>query len=162
MVDKTDDTSDGTDRVDESAEGSQGPGDAGQDAGGAERRIFPRAPIELRVEYRKVNTFFYDYTRNISKGGTFIKTGKPLPEGTQFLFKLVIPHLDEPLTLRGQVKWIGKKKDERYPQREAEMGMGIQFIYETDSERDQVDGKVERLMKEQLGELAYSKLMERS
>src|SRR6516164_2182390 len=49
-------------------------------------RTHPRAPIELKVDYKKLNSFFADYTRNISKGGTFIKTRKPLPVGTRFLF----------------------------------------------------------------------------
>ena len=41
---------------------------------GREAREHMRAPIELKVEYKKMNTFFSDYTKNISKGGTFIKT----------------------------------------------------------------------------------------
>jgi type IV pilus assembly protein PilZ len=45
-------------------------------------RVEPRAPIELKVEYKRINSFFADYTRNISKGGTFIKTTKPLAIGT--------------------------------------------------------------------------------
>ena len=56
-----------------------------------ERRREARAPIELKVEYKRLNTFFYDYTKNISKGGTFIKTEKPLDIGTVFLFKLQVP-----------------------------------------------------------------------
>jgi type IV pilus assembly protein PilZ len=51
--------------------------DAGKDA-----REHVRAPIELKVEYKKMNTFFSDYTKNIIKGGTFIKTDKPLKLGT--------------------------------------------------------------------------------
>ena len=50
-----------------------------------DRRREARAPIELKVEYKRLNTFFYDYTKNISKGGTFIKTDKPLDIGTIFL-----------------------------------------------------------------------------
>ena len=65
----------------------------------SESRRHPRTPIELKVEYRKLNTFFFDYTRNISKGGTFIKTPRPLEIGTEFVFKLAVPRLDEPLTL---------------------------------------------------------------
>ena len=56
-----------------------------------ERRESGRAPIELKVEYKKLNTFFADYTRNISKGGTFIRTDHPLPVGTRFAFTLAVP-----------------------------------------------------------------------
>ena len=47
-----------------------------------DRRFGMRAPIELKVEYKRLNTFFADYTKNISRGGTFIATDKPLPVGT--------------------------------------------------------------------------------
>ena len=53
-----------------------------------DRRIGYRAPIELKVEYKRLNTFFADYTRNISRGGTFIGTDKPLKVGTEFVFAL--------------------------------------------------------------------------
>ena len=125
--------------------------------GGDERRDAPRAPIVLRVEYEKVNTFFYDYTRNISKGGTFIQTERPLPVGTEFLFKLVIPLLEQPLTIRGKVQWVGTQPHRRNG--EMELGMGIQFVYESGAARGEVEARVERLMVEQLGELACSKLM---
>src|SRR5262249_50944435 len=78
----------------------------GNGGNGADRREHFRAPIELKVEYKKLNTFFADYTKNICKGGTFIKTKKPLDIGTEFLFKLSVPNLGEPLALRGQVKWV--------------------------------------------------------
>ena len=39
-----------------------------------DRRESARVPIELKVEYKKLNTFFADYTKNICKGGTFIRT----------------------------------------------------------------------------------------
>ena len=129
------------------------------EGGEANRRRHPRAPIELRVEYKKVNTFFYDYTRNISKGGTFIKTPKPLPKGTEFIFLLVVPHLSEPLRLRGTVRWIGEQSDPLRPRAKPTSGMGIEFIYENDDEREEISRTVERLMVDQLGELAFTNLM---
>ena len=40
-----------------------------------DRRGDPRQPIELKVEYKRLNAFFADYTKNISRGVTFIQTG---------------------------------------------------------------------------------------
>src|SRR5262249_3836697 len=77
-----------------------------------EGRTHPRAPIELKVDYKKLNSFFADYTRNISKGGTFIKTKKPLPVGTRFLFKLSIPGRAEPFELLGEVAWSNAEGDD--------------------------------------------------
>jgi type IV pilus assembly protein PilZ len=127
----------------------------------SDRRQQHRAPIELRVEYQRLNRFFYDYTRNISMGGTFIKTSKPLDVGTQFLFKLMIPSKPEPLVLRGEVRWIlheGEKFLGEWPDGADEPGMGIRFIYGDDSERTAVEHEVEKLMVGSLGPKIYAKL----
>ena len=116
----------------------------------SERRAHPRGAIELEVAYKRVNSFFHDYTQNISRGGTFIKTPKPLAIGTEFIFKLVVPLLPRPLRLRGVVRWIvgedQRSKDKPDP------GMGIEFIYADDEDRGRVQEAVEDLMAQQLGE----------
>jgi len=117
----------------------------------ADTRQHVRAPIELKVDYKKMNSFFADYTKNISKGGTFIKTKKPLPIGTRFLFKLSIPHRDAPFELLGEVVW--SKADGEEP------GMGIRFIYSGDNQRSDFEGVVERLMADSLGADLTGKLL---
>ena len=126
-----------------------------------DRREHVRAPIELKVEYKKMNTFFADYTKNICKGGTFIKTKKPLDVGTEFVFKLQIPRLEQPLALRGEVRWVVREGEPPPPEAEDEMepGMGIRFLYSSDRERREIEGVVERMMIDSLGQLLYSKLM---
>lgn len=119
-------------------------------------RVEPRAPIELKVEYKRLNSFFADYTRNISKGGTFIKTAKPLAIGTEFVFKLSVPKLEAPIELHGRVQWIiedGKAAGDKDP------GMGIGFIYETEADRTRVEAIVEELMRQSLGPSLHQKLM---
>lgn len=102
-----------------------------------------RAPIELKVDYKKLNSFFADYTKNISKGGTFIKTKKPLPIGTRFLFKLTVPLREAPFELLGEVVW--SRPDAEEP------GMGIRFIYANDGQRTDFESVVEKLMSDSLG-----------
>jgi type IV pilus assembly protein PilZ len=125
------------------------------------KRKHLRVPIELKVEYKRLNTFFADYTKNISKGGTFIKTPKALDIGTEFIFSLTVPGLGDPLRLRGRVMWVIREGEDPPPQAEPpyEPGMGIRFIYENDVQRHAVLGQVERLMVDSLGSLLYSKLM---
>jgi type IV pilus assembly protein PilZ len=123
-----------------------------------EKRSDPRAPIELKVEYRRLNTFFADYTKNISRGGTFIKTHKPLEINTEFIFKLYIPSLDDPLQLTGQVQWVitpGEATEKKQP------GMGIKFTYKDRSEREKIEQIVEKLMIDSLGRHLYEKLLKR-
>lgn len=119
-----------------------------------EGRQHGRAPIELKVDYKKLNSFFADYTKNISKGGTFIKTKKPLPVGTRFLFKLTVPHRDAAFELLGEVVWSSTDG--------AEPGMGIRFIYGNDTQRGEFEGVVERLMSDSLGAQVTDKLLHRS
>jgi type IV pilus assembly protein PilZ len=129
-----------------------------------DRRREARAPIELKVEYKRLNTFFYDYTKNISKGGTFIKTERPLDIGTIFLFKLLIPALQEPFALRGEVRWVVKRgvsSPAHASDDDHEPGMGIRFVYETPAQRSGLEGAVERLMTDSLGPLIVSRLVKK-
>jgi type IV pilus assembly protein PilZ len=68
-----------------------------------ERRQHARRPVELQVAYEQLNAFFADYTRNISKGGTFIRSTRSLPLGTVFRFRLVVPGRSVPFELEGVV-----------------------------------------------------------
>ncbi|MBI1947099.1 MAG: TIGR02266 family protein [Deltaproteobacteria bacterium] len=130
-------------------------------ATGREAREHPRAPIELKVEYKKLNTFFSDYTKNISKGGTFIKTEKPLKVGTEFVFKLFVPAQDEPFTLRGQVAWTNTEAEAQRPEI-PERGMGIRFLYKDDAQKRGFEDFVEDMMKDALGDVVYRKLIDKA
>lgn len=119
-----------------------------------ERRLDGRSPIELKVEYKRLNTFFADYTKNISRGGTFIKTTRPLPVGTEFLFKLFVPGREAALTIHGEVQRI---IDESAGE---EAGMAIRFVYREGDPQAEIARIVEGLMTESLGPRLYAKLME--
>jgi type IV pilus assembly protein PilZ len=126
-----------------------------------ERRREQRAPIELRVEYKRLNTFFFDYTKNISKGGTFIKTDKPLDIGTVFLFKLQLPAQPAPLAFRGEVRWVVREGEPLPPgiPEGHELGMGIRFVYDNADQRLAIERSVEKMMVDSLGQLIYSRLV---
>jgi type IV pilus assembly protein PilZ len=124
----------------------------------SDRRGNTRQAIELSVEYKRLNTFFADYTRNISKGGTFIRTERPLDVMTEFVFALTIRGLDEPLRLRGRVKWIVSVADAAP---DSPAGMGIEFMYANDQERRATEAIVEKLMGEELGDGLTARLLGR-
>ena len=127
----------------------------------SERRREQRAPIELRVEYKRLNTFFYDYTKNISKGGTFIKTDKPLDVGTVFLFRLQLPSQAAPLAFRGEVRWVVREGEPLPPGIPAghDLGMGIRFVYDNPEQSLALERVVEKMMVDSLGQLIYSRLV---
>lgn len=124
------------------------------DASDSDRRGADRAPIELKVEYKRLNTFFADYTKNISRGGTFIKTSRPLPVGTEFLFKLFVPGRGEPLTIHGEVQRIIDATDDEEP------GMAIRFVYREGDPQVEIARIVEALMTDSFGPRLYAKLMD--
>ncbi len=131
------------------------------DSSSDERRSDVRRPIELKVEYKRLNTFFADYTKNISRGGTFIKTRRPLPIGTEFLFKLYVPGRGEPLTIHGQVQRIVTDVDVDHDGTPDE-GMAIKFVYREGDPAAEIARIVEGMMTDSLGPRLYAKLMDQS
>lgn len=121
-----------------------------------DRRENDRAAITLRVDYKRLNTFFADYTKNISKGGTFIRTTKPLDVGTEFVFVLSFPSAEGQLKLRGEVMWVVA---EDASSADGPAGMGIRFLFESEDEKRGVHEFVERLMTDSLGSHIANQLM---
>jgi type IV pilus assembly protein PilZ len=108
-----------------------------------------RAPIRLRVDYERMNSFFADYTKNISKGGTFIKTTRPLPVGTRCQFSFTLPALSDPLVLEGEVTWL--LSPEAAEQRKEDAGMGVRFVFADGGARREFEELVQKMMEESLG-----------
>jgi len=117
-----------------------------------EHRRHARTPLEIRIGYSKLNSFFADYTKNISKGGTFIKTKQPMPVGTQFLFRLALPAPSGGFELAGEVVQVEMAG--------AGAGMGIRFAWRSEAERTSFEQAVEKLMAESLGPVAAKRLLE--
>lgn len=122
-----------------------------------DRRDTGRSPITLRVDYKRLNTFFADYTKNISKGGTFIRTPRPLDAGTEFLFVLGLPD-DVQLELKGIVRWVVPEAD---ADAEKPAGMGIEFVFADDAQRLAVEKSVADMMRDSLGAALADKLLRR-
>lgn len=105
-----------------------------------ERRKLARVPLELRIEYRRMEAFAADYTRNLSRGGTFVKTAKPLPPGTRFTFQLAVPGRSEPFSLAGIVVWTSAGGPDA--------GMGVRFVWDDDARRLAFEREVDQLLHE--------------
>jgi type IV pilus assembly protein PilZ len=108
-----------------------------------------QVPIELKVEYKRINTFLSDFCKNISRNYTFIKTKNPLPVGTRFLFRIVVPGIDDPLIIKGFVEKVVTSDEARGDDKSA--GMDIQFEFEDGAQRDALMQRVHVLVDESLG-----------
>ena len=83
-----------------------------------------RKPAKLRISYKKASTFVREYTKNIPRGGTFIKTPKPLSKGRDCILHLTVPGIAEPIEIRGEVVWSSKGIEVEEGQ---DLGMGIKY-----------------------------------
>ena len=124
--------------------------------GGRERRESGRAALELPVEYDRLNALLSDYTHNISRGGTFIRTDRPRGVGTVLSFTIRAPELGEPIVLRGVVRWVVQPGQATSDQ---PTGMGIAFVYEAPDGREALEARLDRLMVQSLGPTAFEQLM---
>lgn len=124
-----------------------------------ERRESGRAVVELPIEYERLNALLSDYTHNISRGGTFIRTEHPLRVGTVLQFTIMAPKLGDPIVLQGAVRWRVEAKDAG-PGRPS--GMGIAFVFDSPSHKAAVQGRLDRLMATSLGPTVFEQLMGRS
>ncbi len=92
---------------------------------GDERRRFPRTPLSLLVQYRfnSFEDFLAEYSVNISPGGMFIKTDKPLEEGATVYLQFSLKDGSRLIEGMGRVVRVNPPgvKD-RIP------GMGIEFV----------------------------------
>lgn len=90
----------------------------------SDNRRAERVPVDVKVDYRTVGSFITDYSKDLSKGGIFIKTSLPYEVGERVRLRLTLPDGDAPFALDGVVKWISTLRDrEKHP-----AGMGIEFV----------------------------------
>ena len=67
------------------------------------RRKDIRVKARLKVRFKDARAFIAEYTHNISKGGLFIRTGKPSEIGDQVEVVILLPGSDEEITCIGEV-----------------------------------------------------------
>ncbi len=99
---------------------------------------------EIPVAYRSVGSFLTDWATNISRGGLFINTRKPLPVGTNVKILVQLPGKAFPYHFEGRVTRVTEFDNH------ANMvpGMGVEFTSVDESRRREIDAFVERLRRE--------------
>jgi len=87
-----------------------------------------RVQRTLSLRYKDKKSFVKARTENVSSGGLFIRTENPLKHGEQFLLKLQLPGLSDPMKIKCEVASTRKQaeKTDGPP-----YGMGVKFIQMT-------------------------------
>ncbi len=105
------------------------------------KRRAARLHHAIPVAYKSVGSFLSDWATNISHGGLFINTRKPLAVGTAVRILIQLPGTSFPCELAGRVTRVAEFDNH------ANMvpGMGIEFTGIDDARRREIDSFVERL-----------------
>ena len=105
-----------------------------------EHRKISRTSTVIQVNYHTVDSFFRDFTDDISTGGMFIATPKPLKPGTQLSLAFLIPGCDYPIHVKAEVAW-----SRSVPSDGQQRGMGVKFDNLSPSAKDKINTIVKRL-----------------
>jgi uncharacterized protein (TIGR02266 family) len=106
---------------------------------GVERRDFMRLRTHIRIDFGARGELRTGRVKNISQGGLFVATARPLPRNSEVMLVLERPWSGEPLEVRGIVSW-----NTRGRQRASHVGMGIEFC-ELDAHQREAVGRLVQL-----------------
>jgi len=102
-----------------------------------------KRPARLKIRYKRSATFVKEFTENLARGGTFVKTKSPLEVGRRCVFELSVKDLTDTLALKGMVVWSSRGIDKL--DADQEPGMGIQYDTEDAEGLESVRAAVQEL-----------------
>jgi uncharacterized protein (TIGR02266 family) len=108
------------------------------------KRKAARLHHEIPVAYKSVGSFLTDWATNISHGGLFINTRKPLPVGTAVKILIQLPGERFPSHLEGKVTRVTEFDNSH----NMVPGMGIEFTSLDQARRDELGRFVEKLRRD--------------
>ena len=97
-----------------------------------EHRASPRVSLSVDIHLSSDSHFFTGLSGDISEGGIFVSTYRPLAIGNEVELELTLPGSAEPFTARGTVRWI-REHSADHPR-----GFGISFDVLADGERERI------------------------
>ncbi len=99
-------------------------------------RKHPRYNTTIQVTFKSQEQFIQEYTKDISKGGIFVATEKPLPVNSRVELILSIPNLSREVKVIGEVVHTVTNDNTSEKTYERVAGMGIQFLeFEGDGQK---------------------------
>ena len=90
---------------------------------GIDRRIAPRAELDVGVGFYSDTNFYTGFTEDVSEGGLFVATHVLEPIGTVLKLTFTLPGGPQIIAV-GVVRWV---RDPRNHDADTAPGMGVQF-----------------------------------
>ncbi len=113
-------------------------------ASGAERRVYPRVPLQVEVSFSSDANFYVGFSNDISRGGLFVVSYQELrPLGDRFAVVFSLPGTTRPITALVEVAWVREFKAGE-EMRDGAPGMGLHFIGLADADRQAIEAFVQR------------------
>lgn len=100
-----------------------------------------RVGTVVKVTYRAAGRFCTDFAENISTGGMFIATARPLPPNTMFVLEFFPPGSAQPVKAKARVVWTRTRLSAPGSKR----GMGVQFVDLDETEEARIKEMVNEL-----------------
>ncbi|MBX7194558.1 MAG: TIGR02266 family protein [Sandaracinaceae bacterium] len=88
----------------------------------SDRRGQTRVDLEVDIGLHSASQFYAGLSNDISEGGIFVSTIRPLPVGSELEVSFVLPG-GHTVTTRGRVAWLATPRDE-----DSRSGMGVRFV----------------------------------
>ena len=95
------------------------------------RRKEPRHLKTLSLTFKSEAGLSKAFSEDISIGGMFIRTNKPLAKEEVFTLKMKLPSIEEPITVGCEVAWT---REEGKATESLAAGMGVKFIQISESD----------------------------
>ena len=103
----------------------------------ADKRQHPRYEVSIPAECSTRHSFFSNHVCNISKGGLFLRSDRPLPLNEEVSLVLRLPGTDRGIFATGRVIW---NRDIESASAQVVPGSGIRFVGMTASDRAALEG----------------------
>ncbi|HSW60146.1 MAG TPA: hypothetical protein VLJ60_05070, partial [bacterium] len=103
------------------------------------------ADQNIKIDYKKLNSFLKDYVRMMKKGWLFLMINEDYRPGDNITFNIKVAGLEKELTAQGSVIYKG-------PNEKGSVGIGLKFSFDEKSS-DLLSVKLKQLTLEKYGEI---------
>lgn len=114
-----------------------------------ERRGGLRLRVGIPIEYQGLGVWQQSASFNLSAWGVFIRTAVPFDAEAQVMVRFEMPGRDQPVAATGRVVWSNSD-----PSKWSGMGMGIEFLDLSTSDRTAIEEYLAQLVAERIGDVA--------
>ena len=91
-------------------------------------RKHPRYSVSIKVTFKSKEQFMEEYAKDISKGGLFVATDKPLPMESKIELILSLPEVQKEVKIIAEVVHVFGSEQAKLLDNKRVPGMGVQFL----------------------------------